>query len=245
MFFFHIHNKTSTPLRLDGQFTVTCCNIIMQNSLFLLTKLKFVVQLPPKEHLPTINLIQERWQPFHHLDCDATWYISFEYSFFGTVDPHIWPHIYGLQVGRIIKLWKWLMTTNWMKQYFSSLSRREVKIYLVVVPFFVKNIFNYFKKSTETLHFLFMEVLQSSWNAAILHPRWKTVIWHNSTKSFQKELQVAIDRDGITLEQEHNCDKTSLCYKMLPSKTIAGKDEREAPGMKKQKDRITLIHGLC
>ena len=50
-----------------------------------------------------------------------------------------------------------------------------------------------------------------------------------------------MESEGLTLENLYNCDETGLCYKMLPTKTIASRSEKEAPGMKKQKDRVTLM----
>ena len=50
-----------------------------------------------------------------------------------------------------------------------------------------------------------------------------------------------MEKKHLTLEQLYNCDETGLCYRALPTKTIAGRCERSAPGMKKQKDRVTLM----
>lgn len=50
-----------------------------------------------------------------------------------------------------------------------------------------------------------------------------------------------MEKENLTLEQLYNCDETGLCYRMLPTKTIASRLEKCAPGMKKQKDRITLM----
>ena len=58
---------------------------------------------------------------------------------------------------------------------------------------------------------------------------------------FKKELQTLMENEGLTLENLYNCDETGLCYRMLPTKTIASRSEKQAPGMKKQKDRITLM----
>ena len=56
-----------------------------------------------------------------------------------------------------------------------------------------------------------------------------------------KELQKLLEREVLTLEQLYNCDETGLCYRMLPSKTLASRSEKEASGMKNQKDRVTLM----
>ena len=50
-----------------------------------------------------------------------------------------------------------------------------------------------------------------------------------------------LEREVLTLEQLYNCDETGLCYKMLPSKTLASRSEKEASSMKNQKDRVTLM----
>ena len=52
---------------------------------------------------------------------------------------------------------------------------------------------------------------------------------------FKKELQDVIEREWLTLEQIYNCDEMGLYYKMLPTKALATKAERNASGMKKQK----------
>ena len=39
----------------------------------------------------------------------------------------------------------------------------------------------------------------------------------------------------------YNCDETGLYYRMLPAKTLASRYEKRAEGMKKQKDRVTLM----
>ena len=43
--------------------------------------------------------------------------------------------------------------------------------------------------------------------------------------------------------QLYNADESGLYWRCLPEKTLASSDEKEAPGMKKQKDRVTLM--LC
>ena len=45
-----------------------------------------------------------------------------------------------------------------------------------------------------------------------------------------------------TADQVYNCHKTSLCYKMLPDRTLATKtDSHKRKGFKKRKDRVTLL----
>ena len=58
---------------------------------------------------------------------------------------------------------------------------------------------------------------------------------------FKKELQDVMECEGLTLEQIYNCDKTGLYYNMLPTKTLATKAENNASGIKKQKERVTLM----
>ena len=60
-------------------------------------------------------------------------------------------------------------------------------------------------------------------------------------KPYQDKLKELMDLEGITLDQLYNADETGLYWKMLPGKTLAGAKEKEAPGHKKIKDRITLL----
>ena len=61
---------------------------------------------------------------------------------------------------------------------------------------------------------------------------------------FRDKLLELIEDEGLTLKQLYNCDETGLCYRMLPEKTLAVSGEKEAPGMKKQKERIIIPYGL-
>ena len=63
----------------------------------------------------------------------------------------------------------------------------------------------------------------------------------SNVEPFKEELQELLERETLTLEHLYNCDETGLCYRMLPSKTLASRSEKEASGMKKQKDRVTLM----
>ena len=58
---------------------------------------------------------------------------------------------------------------------------------------------------------------------------------------FKEQLQEIMEREGLTLEQIYNCDETGLYYRMLPTQTLAAKTEKNASGMKKQKERVTLM----
>lgn len=63
----------------------------------------------------------------------------------------------------------------------------------------------------------------------------------SAVEPFKEELQQLLERESLTLEHLYNCDETGLCYRMLPSKTLASRSEKGASGMKKQKDRVTLM----
>ena len=63
----------------------------------------------------------------------------------------------------------------------------------------------------------------------------------SATATFKKRLQEIMEKESLTLEQVYNCDETGLCYKMLPTKTLAARAEKGAKGMKKQKDRVTIM----
>ena len=43
------------------------------------------------------------------------------------------------------------------------------------------------------------------------------------------------------MEQLFNCGETGLNFRMLPSKTLAAKNERSAPEFKLSKDKITIL----
>ena len=65
---------------------------------------------------------------------------------------------------------------------------------------------------------------------------------------FKKELLDVMEREGLTLEQIYNCNETGLYHRMLPTITLGTKAEKNASGIKKQKERVTLIcscTGLC
>ena len=61
---------------------------------------------------------------------------------------------------------------------------------------------------------------------------------------FRKELLDFTEREALTLKQIYNCDETGLYYRMLPPKTLTSKLEKNAPGMKKQKERVITTNGL-
>lgn len=63
----------------------------------------------------------------------------------------------------------------------------------------------------------------------------------SAVEPFKEELQQLLERESLTLEHLYNCDETGLCYRMLPSKTLASRSEKGASGMKKQKDRSSEL----
>ena len=58
---------------------------------------------------------------------------------------------------------------------------------------------------------------------------------------FRDKLLQLIENEQFTLEQVYSCDETGLYYRMLPEKTLAVRNEKEASGMKKQNKRITIM----
>ena len=57
----------------------------------------------------------------------------------------------------------------------------------------------------------------------------------------KRKLHEVMGKEGLTLEQLYNCDETELYYRMMQAKTLASRYENGAEGMKKQKDRVTLM----
>lgn len=58
---------------------------------------------------------------------------------------------------------------------------------------------------------------------------------------FQKNMEEIVLKEGLTSDQIFNSDETGLNFRMLPSKTLAAKSERTAPGFKKSKERVTIL----
>uniref|UniRef100_A0A5S6Q7D5 DDE-1 domain-containing protein n=1 Tax=Trichuris muris TaxID=70415 RepID=A0A5S6Q7D5_TRIMR len=52
-----------------------------------------------------------------------------------------------------------------------------------------------------------------------------------------------VDQKGYLPEQIFNCDETALFWKQMPKRTYIHKSEKQAPGFKPLKDRLTLV--LC
>lgn len=62
-----------------------------------------------------------------------------------------------------------------------------------------------------------------------------------SAEEFINKLIVMIQDEELTPAAVYNADETGLFFKMLPSKTLAAKNEKEARGYKQQKERVTLM----
>uniref|UniRef100_A0A1B6GQ91 HTH CENPB-type domain-containing protein n=2 Tax=Cuerna arida TaxID=1464854 RepID=A0A1B6GQ91_9HEMI len=55
----------------------------------------------------------------------------------------------------------------------------------------------------------------------------------NSESEFKVKFQAYIEEEGLSGEQIYNCDETGLSFRMLPTKRIAIKKEKDAAGYKK------------
>lgn len=60
-------------------------------------------------------------------------------------------------------------------------------------------------------------------------------------EEFIKKIGKIIKEEDLTADALYNADETGLFYKMLPSKTLAAKNEKQARGYKQQKQRVTLM----
>ena len=63
----------------------------------------------------------------------------------------------------------------------------------------------------------------------------------DSIQPFVEKLHKLIQENGLQLEQLYNTDETGLFWRVLPNKTLASAQEKEAPGGKSSKDRVTLL----
>ncbi|XP_071053235.1 jerky protein homolog-like [Onthophagus taurus] len=63
----------------------------------------------------------------------------------------------------------------------------------------------------------------------------------SAAESYLIEFNRLIETYELTLEQVYNADETGLFWKSLPSKTLAMQNEKNAPGHKSSKERITLM----
>ncbi|XP_071039932.1 jerky protein homolog-like [Parasteatoda tepidariorum] len=63
----------------------------------------------------------------------------------------------------------------------------------------------------------------------------------SAVQAFQKRIEDIILTEKLTPDQLYNCDETGLNFKMLPSKSLASKEENSAPAHKKRKERLTIL----
>lgn len=63
----------------------------------------------------------------------------------------------------------------------------------------------------------------------------------SSIEKFKQDFKKQIEDSRYTYDQIYNCDESGLNYKMLPSKTLASRQERSAPGHKRSKERLTIM----
>ena len=47
--------------------------------------------------------------------------------------------------------------------------------------------------------------------------------------------------EGLTRDQLYNTDETGLCWRAIPTTTLAGPEENKVEGTKLDKDRVTLM----
>jgi hypothetical protein len=59
--------------------------------------------------------------------------------------------------------------------------------------------------------------------------------------TFTTKLAKIIEEEDLNSDQMYNCDETGLNYKMLPTKTLAAREEKSAPGYKRSKERLTVM----
>lgn len=53
--------------------------------------------------------------------------------------------------------------------------------------------------------------------------------------AFVAKLDKIIESENLSSQQIYNCDETGLNYKMLPTKTLASREEKSAPGFNQNK----------
>lgn len=63
----------------------------------------------------------------------------------------------------------------------------------------------------------------------------------SSIEKFKQDFKKQIKDSGYSYDQIYNCDETGLNYKMLPSKTLASRQEKSSPGHKRSKERLTVM----
>ncbi|XP_025410373.1 jerky protein homolog-like [Sipha flava] len=62
-----------------------------------------------------------------------------------------------------------------------------------------------------------------------------------SIEPFRNELQLVINENNLDLEQIYNADESGLFWRMLPEHTLTSSHEKNAPGRKIIKARITFM----
>lgn len=63
-----------------------------------------------------------------------------------------------------------------------------------------------------------------------------------SVCEFKKMFHKFIEEEGAFWRTIYNCDETGLNFRMLPSKTLASRNEKSAPGYKRRKERVQSWH---
>ena len=66
---------------------------------------------------------------------------------------------------------------------------------------------------------------------------------HVAAATYPEHLEKLIKEKGYSPEQVFNADETGMWWKKMPSRTFISQEERQAPGFKAQKDRVSLL--LC
>ncbi|XP_057662515.1 jerky protein homolog [Diorhabda carinulata] len=65
----------------------------------------------------------------------------------------------------------------------------------------------------------------------------------NSAEKYKYEFEKIVADNDLTPKQIYNADETGLLWRCLPTSTLAGGGEKAAKGLKKNKDRLTVL--LC
>lgn len=58
---------------------------------------------------------------------------------------------------------------------------------------------------------------------------------------FQERLQEIVEEEHLTCDQVFDCDEMGLNWSSLPKRTLVSERKTEAKGVKKVKDRVTLM----
>ncbi|CAM5152081.1 unnamed protein product [Natator depressus] len=66
-----------------------------------------------------------------------------------------------------------------------------------------------------------------------------------AAKAYPEQLKKIIEEKGYLPEQVFNADETGLFWKKMPNRTYTSKSERQAPGFKAAKDRVTVALWQC